>query len=136
MIHKTISTLSNHVCIPFELPASVWADHIVVVGDFSQWCATATPLCQDRAGIWRATIDLPWGTRSEFRYLIDGRWQTDDHADGFAGGPDRMAHSVVYALLPNQMLSFARSYSQGWDNLTVSSYQTYWLLNNERDNHG
>jgi 1,4-alpha-glucan branching enzyme len=104
MIDKTISTLPNHVWITFELPASVWADHIFVVGDFNQWCATATPLCQDRDDSWRATIALPWGMRSEFRYLIDGRWQTDDHADGFAGGPDSAAHSVIYALLPNEML--------------------------------
>jgi hypothetical protein len=87
MIYKTLSTLPNHVWITFELPASVWADHIFVVGDFNQWCATATPMCQDRDGILRATIDLPWGARSEFRYLIDGQWQTDYHADSLAGGP-------------------------------------------------
>jgi len=117
MIYKTVSTMPNCVCITFELPASIEAAHIFVVGDFNQWCATATPMRLDHDGIWRAMIDLPWGVRSEFRYLIDGQWKTDYYADGLAAGLYSTGNSVVYAILPMEMLMLAQTYSQRWDSL-------------------
>jgi hypothetical protein len=72
---------------------------------------------QDQDGTWRAMIDLPWGVRSEFRYLIDGQWQTDDYADGLAAGPYSASNSVVYAILPIEMLTLARTDSQIRDSL-------------------
>ncbi len=103
MIYKTRSPLLDHVRVTFELPASVWADRIFLVGDFNQWCLTATPMGQDRDGIWRVTVDLPWGRRYEFRYLIDGQWKTDAHADGFAINTYGTDNSVVEATLPDEL---------------------------------
>lgn len=95
MIHKTHSPLPNHVRINFELPSCIWADRIFVVGDFNHWNQQATPMAQDRDGIWRASVDLPSGSRVEFRYLIDSHWQTDSHADGFATTALGTDNSVV-----------------------------------------
>ena len=83
MIHKNPSSRPGHIRVTFELPSCVWADRIYVAGTFNDWNERAIPLVQARDGVWRATVDLPAGQRHEFRYLIDGRWQTDYHADGF-----------------------------------------------------
>jgi len=50
---------------------------------------------QDRDGVWRARLELPIGQRYEFRYLIDGRWQTDYHADGFTENGFGSHNSIV-----------------------------------------
>jgi hypothetical protein len=100
MIHKTHSPLPGHVRVVFELPASLWADRIFLVGDFNQWNQNATPMRQDRDGIWRAAIDLRYGTQAEFRYLIDGEWRTDYHADGQTYNSFGSENSIVHAELP------------------------------------
>ncbi len=83
MIQKNPSTKPGYIRVTFELPSCVWADRIYVSGTFNDWNERAVPLVQGRDGVWRAAVDLPVGRRHEFRYLIDGRWQTDYHADGF-----------------------------------------------------
>lgn len=115
MIHKTPSTLPNHVRVVFELPACIWAARIVVVGDFNGWDQDATPLCQDHSGVWRAIVDLPAGQRYEFRYLVDGRWLTDYHADGFTTNIYGGNNSILIASLPAKALMVDRSCSQIWN---------------------
>ncbi len=83
MIYKIPTSQPGLVCVVFELPSCVWADRIVVSGTFNNWDERAVTMHQDRDGVWRARLELPIGQRYEFRYLIDGRWQTDYHADGF-----------------------------------------------------
>ena len=82
MIHKTPSSRVGYVYIVFELPSCVWADQISVTGDFNQWDQRNLPMKQGRDGVWRACAELAAGKVYEFRYVIDGRWQTDYHADG------------------------------------------------------
>ena len=79
----------------FELPSCVWADRISVSGSFNQWDERGIPLVQGRDGVWRATVDLAAGQRYEFRYWIDGRWQTDYHADGFTDNQYGSHNSVI-----------------------------------------
>ncbi len=105
MLYKARSPIPNHVRIRFELPSCLWADRICVVGDFNQWQASATPMIQDRDGVWRADIDLPYGSQAEFRYLIDGQWKTDYHADGFVTNHMGVENSVVKANLPETIPS-------------------------------
>lgn len=112
MIYKILSPKPNHVRVIFELPASVWADRIFLIGDFNQWCATATPMHQDREGVWRATVDLPWGSQCAFRYRIDGQWKTDYHADGFTTNAYGTDNSVIEVTLPDELLTLARASSQ------------------------
>lgn len=83
MIHKRPSTQPGFVRVTFELPSCVWADRITVSGTFNEWDERGISLLQSRDGVWRVTVELPAGQRHEFRYVIDGRWQTDYHADGF-----------------------------------------------------
>lgn len=100
MIHKTISPKSGYVRVLFELPSCLWADRIYLVGDFNQWDKNATPMYQEHDGVWRATVDLQRGSRAEFRYLVDGQWHSDNHADGFAENNFGVSNSVVHASLP------------------------------------
>lgn len=50
---------------------------------------------QDRDGVWRATVDLPANRQYCFRYLIDGNWQTDYHADGWSENEYGTENSIV-----------------------------------------
>ena len=61
MIHKTHSHVAGHTHVVFELPASLWANRVSVVGDFNQWCPHQTLLTQERDGAWHAALDLPQG---------------------------------------------------------------------------
>ena len=103
MIHKTQSPVPGHVRVIFELPSCIWADRIFLVGDFNQWSERATPMRQDRDGVWRAVVDVAYGKSCEFRYLIDSQWQTDYHADGYTTNIYGTENSVVYAVLPEGM---------------------------------
>lgn len=84
MIHKTPAPQANHLRVVFELPASLWADRVYVVGDFNGWQASATPLHQDHEGVWRATVDLPLDANHEFYYWVDGTNHTDFYADDWS----------------------------------------------------
>lgn len=95
MIHKSPSLRPGHMRVTFELPSCVWADRIHVAGTFNNWDERAIPLVQSRDGVWRATIELSTGNRYEFRYLIDDRWQTDYHADGFTDNTFGGHNSVI-----------------------------------------
>jgi hypothetical protein len=112
MIYKVAAARPGYVRILFELPPCIWADHVAVVGDFNQWRATATPMQQDRDGVWQAAIELPHHTRSEFRYLVDGRWMTDYHADGCVSRVFGTDNSVVVATLDPARLAIERKCSQ------------------------
>jgi hypothetical protein len=68
----------------FEVPASLWADRIVVVVEGPQLRPQTTALRQERDGAWRTQLDLPSHQPYHFHYLIDGETRTDAHADGFA----------------------------------------------------
>lgn len=104
MIHKQPSSYPGHVRIVFELPSCLWADRIYLIGDFNQWDERSIPMHQERDGVWRATLDLPAGQQYQFRYMIDGQWKTDYHADGFAQGVYGADNSVVHTTLPVTVL--------------------------------
>lgn len=95
MIHKSPSPFPGHVRVIFELPSSIWADRIALSGAFNGWSEDSTPMVQERDGAWRATLDLPTDGHFEYHYLINGNWQTDSRADGFALNPKGRPSSVV-----------------------------------------
>lgn len=43
MIYKTPSPKPNHVRVTFELPASLWAHQVFLVGDFNGWGPATLP---------------------------------------------------------------------------------------------
>ena len=95
MISKTISPHCGQVRVAFELPSCIWADRIYVSGDFNHWSETETRMRQGRDSVWRAEVDLPANRQFEFRYVIDGKWQTDSHADGSRPNQYGSENSVV-----------------------------------------
>lgn len=100
MIRKYLSPIAGHVRVVFELPSCVWADRISLTGDFNQWHENDIMLKQTRSGVWQAAIDLPLGAHYEFRYIIDGQWSTDSHADGMSDNKFGTQNSIVIASLP------------------------------------
>lgn len=101
MIHKMRSSRPGHVQIVFELPSSIWANQIFLTGEFNEWDEHSLPMKQDRDGVWRKSLDLPSGRNYEFRYIIDGQWQIDFHADFFSSNIFVAQNSVINAELPN-----------------------------------
>jgi 1,4-alpha-glucan branching enzyme len=95
MLYKTPSPKANHVRIIFELPASLWADQVFLVGDFNGWNPSSTPFRQDRHGVWRTFLDLQAETSYEFCYLIDGRFHSEAHDDGWSAHARGLPNSVI-----------------------------------------
>jgi 1,4-alpha-glucan branching enzyme len=83
MITKELGSSTGLARVTFELPATVWAGQISLVGEFNDWDEQVTPMTQDRFDErWKATIDLEPGQSYRFRYLLDGsRWLADGQAD-------------------------------------------------------
>lgn len=104
MITKKNSSHQGFVRVCFELPSCLWADHVFLVGDFNGWNRQSTPLRQDRDGVWRVELDLPYGERFEFRYLVDNHWLTDSHSDGVTTNPYGTQNSVIQTELPIKAL--------------------------------
>src|SRR5687767_12335849 len=104
MVHKEPAPQSGYVRVTFEIPASVWADHISLVGDFNNWDPCASSFQQLHNGVWHITLDLPAWRRYEFRYLIDGHWCTDYHADGCTENSNEAVNSFVETILPLESL--------------------------------
>jgi 1,4-alpha-glucan branching enzyme len=74
--------------VTFELPASMWAESVSVVGDFNAWSCAAHPMHQGADGTWRLTVDLDQPGAYRFGYLVDDAlWLTDGSADWAADGP-------------------------------------------------
>ncbi|MBU0491368.1 MAG: isoamylase early set domain-containing protein [Chloroflexi bacterium] len=98
MITKTFVPNSTRVRVTFEVPSSIWAETIHLVGDFNDWDQRAHPLKKSRNGdaAWRVTLDLEPGRAYQFRYLVDGReWHNDWQADAYVPNPFGGDNSVV-----------------------------------------
>jgi 1,4-alpha-glucan branching enzyme len=96
MIHKRPSAEENMVIVTFEIPGSVWADQIHLVGDFNGWDRKSLPFRLTRQDNWQVELELEQGRKYHFRYLVDGAdWRSDRHADGHAPGSDGMSDAVV-----------------------------------------
>lgn len=101
MIHKRPSTNENRVIVTFEIPGSIWADRIHLVGDFNGWDRESLPFRYNRWDDWQVEVELERGREVRFRYLVDGnQWRSDRHADRHVLAADGACDSVVIAQLP------------------------------------
>lgn len=101
MIHKRPSTNENKVIVTFEIPGSVWAERIHLVGDFNDWDRESLPLQPGRQENWQVELELDRGREYRFRYLIDGdHWRSEWHADCHAAAEDGGFDSVISVQLP------------------------------------
>ena len=81
------------VDVTFELPPSVAADSVAVVGDFNGWSRDASPMTRAVDGSFRLSLRLSSGRVYQYQYLIDGRrwandWQADSYLPNSFGGDD------------------------------------------------
>lgn len=94
MITKEPVNKAGRVRVTFELPSTMWAERVNLVGEFNDWDTAATPMVHQRNDAnWRATVELEPGRRYRFRYLVDGKewlndWRADDHAENPYGSFD------------------------------------------------
>jgi 1,4-alpha-glucan branching enzyme len=97
MIKKEPTEKEGRVLVTFELPSSMWAERVNLVGEFNDWDTRATPMTRSRTNAdWKAAIELEAGRRYRFRYLVDGReWLNDWHADDYVENPYGSDDSVV-----------------------------------------
>lgn len=107
MIRKEPSPREGCVRVLFEIPASLWADRVYLVGDFNHWDPRTLPFRRAHNGVWSITLDLPAHRRYEFRYLIDDHWCTDYHADGWATKSGPGLNSLVETTLPLESMADA-----------------------------
>lgn len=83
MLHKEFLKDDRRVRVTFELPSSLWATTVAVVGDFNNWDAHRHLMQQRWDGVWTIALDLAPGRIFEFRYLLDGKeWNAEWSADG------------------------------------------------------
>lgn len=90
---------SKPVCkVTFELaPEQVQGNQVLLLGDFNNWDSEGTQLKKQKNGNFKTTIELPVGTETQFRYLVDGQnWINDDAADKYVpSGVSAELNSVV-----------------------------------------
>jgi 1,4-alpha-glucan branching enzyme len=97
MIYKETLPNNQGIQVTFELPSSIWAERVNLVGDFNEWDSTKDEMRQSRAdGKWRISMIFPKGKEYEFRYLVNGRdWHNDWHADKYRLNKYGTDNSVV-----------------------------------------
>src|SRR6266498_309547 len=96
MVHKQVLP-NGKVSVTFEMPASIWADSIHLVGDFNQWNTQSHPMRQRHSdGVWHITLILDAGREYQYRYLVNGtEWQNDWQADRYTPNPYSSDNSVL-----------------------------------------
>jgi 1,4-alpha-glucan branching enzyme len=96
MATKEPGTTPDRVRVTFNIPPSVWADEVHLVGDFNDWDPRSLPLERSNHDGWRVTLELPRGRTFHYRFLLDGtRWCNDWGADRFAPNPYGGDNSVL-----------------------------------------
>jgi len=98
MIEKRQSDKPGKLLVTFQLPSSIWAESVHLVGDFNGWNRQSHPLVHSRDGdsVWQITVELDKGKSYQFRYLINGRdWQNDWNADRYISNPFGGDNSVL-----------------------------------------
>ncbi len=55
------------------------AEEVLLSGTFNDWAPTGIPMQRQSDGTWRTDLELEPG-RYEFKFVVDGSWQCQDHA--------------------------------------------------------
>lgn len=98
MIRKRSSPDKGKVVVAFEIPGTIWAERVNLVGDFNEWDRESLPLQRNREGNWQIELELDAGHEYRFRYLLDGEhWRDDWHADKHTPNPDGGYDSIIIA---------------------------------------
>lgn len=74
MITKEPARQEGWVRVTFELPSSMWAGLVHLMGGFKDWDTSATPISQSHAtGDWRVTLELEGDRRCVIAIWWRGR---------------------------------------------------------------
>ena len=93
------------VDVTFDLPASISAQEVALLGDFNEWSPDATKLKRAKNGDWKVTIRLQAGNRYKYRYLLDRTvWENDWRAEGYVRNPFGADDSVVEIKFPSSRI--------------------------------
>lgn len=98
MLHKRFVEVEGRLVarVTFSLPDSIWADRIMLVGDFNNWNTQSHPFGRTRTGAWFITIDLEARRAYQFRYLQgEDQWLNDPAADAHVHNIYGSDNSVV-----------------------------------------
>lgn len=96
MIIKRPSPDPDRVLVTFQLPATIWAETVCLVGDFNDWNRHSHPLKRVESGFWQIVVELPAHGTYQFRYLVDGSgWLNDWNADRYVPNPFGGDNSVL-----------------------------------------
>ena len=103
MIRKRRSPNPGKVLVTFEIPGTIWAERINLLGDFNDWDSDSLPFQRTREGDWQIELELEVGRKYSFRYLLDGEhWRDDWHADSHVPNQHGGYNSVVFAEVPSE----------------------------------
>lgn len=101
MIRKRPSTNKGKVIVTSEIPGTIWAERINLVGDFNNWDRKSLPFRYNSQENWQIEIELDAGREYRFRYLFDGdQWHDDWHADKCIADPHGRYYSILVAEAP------------------------------------
>lgn len=74
---------SKPICkVTFTVPAKE-AKKVAVVGSFNDWNSKVSQLRKLKNGTFKGTIDLEKDKSYQFRYLVDGEFINEEHADNY-----------------------------------------------------
>ena len=85
MIIRRAGTQPGRVSVTFQLPGSIWAESVHLVGDFNDWNRHSHSLTRSRLDdSWQITLELEKAKSYQFRYLVNGTdWQNNWNADRY-----------------------------------------------------
>lgn len=96
MITKQPSPNEGKVLVQFEIPGTIWAEQVNLVGDFNDWDEESLPFSRNRKDDWVLQLELDVGGEYHFRYLLNGTEWTDElQADKFVPNEYGSHDSVV-----------------------------------------
>jgi len=105
LIRKRSASQEGKIIVTFEIPCSIWAERINLVGDFNDWDHESLPFQRNHIGDWLIEVELDSGRAYRFRYLLDGtHWRYDWHADRYAPNPDGSYDSIIITEFPHTLL--------------------------------
>jgi|SRR5579883_747824 1,4-alpha-glucan branching enzyme len=73
------------------------AKEVYLAGDFNNWSFNSLPMRKDEKGVWLLRLPLTVG-RHEYRYIVDGDWQNDPCAGGYASNGFGSCNCVAEAV--------------------------------------
>lgn len=70
------------------------AGEVLLVGDFTEWSAGDCRMRKFKDGIWKKKVNLKPG-RYEYRFVVDGQWQSDPGNNNSNPNPYGSENSVL-----------------------------------------